>query len=244
MAKNIKIAICDHEQMYAERIAVYFAEAANSHHLGCDINIFLNGTRLIEKCTLEKPDAVFLDIDMPGQDGFETARQLMEVHKDVVLVFVSCKEKMVFLSYEYKPFWFVPKSQTTLLKIVIEKVIRKVENIKNENKNVSVKVENKKVIDLDLKQVAYFKTSEHYLHIVMKDGTSSESYRYKLDNIEKQLKEHWFVRVHKRYLVNCRAISTIKNGACHLTNGEEIPISRSQTANTKEIFHNYMRSIR
>ncbi len=240
----MKIAICDDEQVFIEKISTYIEEQSKLHNKQCDILRCHRGDKLIDLCQKEKVDAVFLDISMPGLNGFETAEKILGVWKNIVIVFVSSKEKMVYSSYEYKPFWFVPKSQISMLKIVIKKLFDKIECEENDIQYVNVNVENNRVIEIDVKNALYFKTSDHYIRIVNKENETSKSYRNKLDNIEEQLSKHWFTRVHSRYLINCRMISTIEKTFCTLISGEKIPISRSKMAHTKEIFQNYLRSIR
>lgn len=240
----MKIAICDDERIYIDTVSSYINKISKKCNRECDIFTCQRGDALIALCEKEILDAVFLDISMPGFSGFETAEKLLKIRKNIIIVFVSSKESMVFSSYEYKPFWFVPKSQIAMLEIVINKLFEKFDANCNKDRFVTINVEIHKVIEINLTEAAYFKTDDHYIQLIMKDKSSSTSYRNKLNNIEEQLTKYWFVRVHSRYLVNCRHISEIENNFCKLINGEEIPISRARMAQTKEMFQNYLRSIR
>lgn len=240
----MNIAICDDERVFIEEISQRLSKVSKKRNIDCNLFTCQRGDALIELCKKENISAVFLDISMPGIDGFSTAKKLLETRKNLIIVFVSSKESMVFSSYEYNPFWFVPKSRISMLEIVIEKLFDKIDNDISESTYVNINVENKKVIEINLVEAAYFKTDDHYLCLINKNNVCSQSFRYKLDNIETQLSKYWFVRVHSRYLVNCRMISSISGSDCILTNNEKIPISRSKATHTKEIFQNYLRSIR
>ena len=240
----MKIAICDDEKKYIDEISDYISKIAFRRGRKHRVFTCENGYKLVELCKKENLDAIFLDIAMPGFDGFETAKQLLEIRKNIIIIFVSSQEGKVFNSYEYQPFWFVPKSNMQILDIVIDKMIDKINNYEAENTLITINVEHKKVIEVNLKEISYFKTNDHYLQVVYRNGNISESYRYKLDLVEKQLLSRYFVRVHNRYLVNCRAISYIEKASCILSDGEENPISRAKMPQTKEIFQNYLRSIR
>lgn len=240
----LDIAICDDEQIFISKISEYIISATNNQGIKCRIHNCQRGTELIKLCEEKNIDAVFLDIAMPGINGFETAEQLLKIRSNLILIFVSSKETMVFSSYEYKPFWFVPKSQISMMEIVVNKLIQKIESETKEYPIIAINVEDNRVVEIDIREIAYFKTDDHYIRIVMKSGKKSDSYRYKLDAIEKQLEDKWFVRVHSRYLVNCRMISLIERNSCILVNKEQIPISRTNMASVKEIFQKYLRSRR
>ena len=240
----MKIAICDDERMYIDKISSCIDTISKRRNVECEVITCTSGEELLRLSRKENPDAVFLDISMPGISGLETAGRLIEIQKNIVLVFVSSKEANVYCAYEYSPFWFVPKAQIDMLEMVVDKTINKVMILENENKFVRLNVENNSVIEIDLKKIAYFKTDDHYVQMVMKDSGKSVSYRNKLDNIEKQLSDKWFVRVHNRYLINCRMISTIENKSCVLLNGEQVPVSRSKMSHTKKCFQDYLRGMR
>lgn len=240
----MKIAICDDEKLYIDTVSSYVNEISKKHNKKCDIFTCCRGEALVDIYEKEVFDAIFLDISMPGIDGFKTAEQLLKIRKNTVVIFVSSKETMVFSSYEYKPFWFIPKSQIKMLEIVIEKLFKKLDADVNENTLITINIENNKILEVDLGKIAYFKTEDHYVQLFYKDRTSSISYRNKIDNIETDLSSYKFARIHNRYLVNCRMISEIEKNSCKLINGEELPISRAKMAHTKEMFQNYLRSIR
>ena len=50
-----------------------------------------NGQSAIELCELTKPDLVLLDINMPGMDGFETAKALLAKQPDLQIIGVSAE---------------------------------------------------------------------------------------------------------------------------------------------------------
>ena len=56
----------------------------------CDDEKFASGS---------KPDILFLDIQMPGMDGMETAKVLRQDNEDMILIFVTAAEEYVFQAY-------------------------------------------------------------------------------------------------------------------------------------------------
>lgn len=53
----------------------------------CDDELIASGS---------KPDILFLDIQMPGMDGMETAKVLRQDNEDMILIFVTAAEEYVF----------------------------------------------------------------------------------------------------------------------------------------------------
>lgn len=54
-----------------------------------------NGEDAVNKAKTEKPDVIFLDIVMPGMDGFATCRSLRDdpATKHIPVIFVSSKQQ-------------------------------------------------------------------------------------------------------------------------------------------------------
>ena len=80
---NMRIAICDDEvsmvQILEEKIKKLLPDAV--------IDKYLSGDELIVSDS--KPDILFLDIQMPGMDGMETAKVLRQDNENMILIFVN-----------------------------------------------------------------------------------------------------------------------------------------------------------
>lgn len=239
----MKIAICDDDKGFRESTAVSIERMFKERNIECSVHTFESGEKLLAGYKDKRFDAVFLDIEMPVLDGFETARKLIIINPEVNIIFISNKEAMVYSSYEYSPLWFVPKSQMFLLSDAINKIIAKIENRKIEESCISFGVEKNKLAVIDVKNTLYIKSESHYIRIYHENGAVSESYRNTLDFMEKKLSDYGFIRCHERCLVNYRKIYTIKAANCILFNGEKIPISRSRMEKTKEYYQSYIRSM-
>lgn len=84
-----KILICDDSD----------TDLANLRNALKDTNCVLvtatNGEEAVKKAISEKPDVIFLDIVMPGMDGFAACRSLRDnpATKHIPVIFVSSKQQ-------------------------------------------------------------------------------------------------------------------------------------------------------
>ncbi|MEN8076680.1 response regulator [Clostridioides difficile] len=74
----IKIGICDDDKNIVSKIKTYINEYSKEKFI---INTYNSGEELLS--LNEKFDVIFLDIDMIGIDGIETAKRLRIYDKDV-----------------------------------------------------------------------------------------------------------------------------------------------------------------
>lgn len=61
-----------------------------------------------------------------------------------------------------------------------------------------------------------------------------------MKDLEEQLADKGFLRIHKGYLVNYRFIRRLKNTEAVLTNGEELPISRLRVQEIRNQYLEFM----
>jgi two-component system, LytTR family, response regulator len=99
----MQIAICDDEKsiglILEEKIKKLLPDAV--------IDKYLSGDELIASGC--EPDILFLDIQMPGMDGMETARILRQKNERMVLIFVTAVEEYVFQAFDVAAFHYLVK---------------------------------------------------------------------------------------------------------------------------------------
>ena len=99
----MRIAICDDEknikELIGNKVAKQYPEA--------DIVFFQSGEELL--LSDKNIDILFLDIQMSGRNGMETARELRKKDKTVVLIFVTAVEEYVFQAFDVGAFNYIVK---------------------------------------------------------------------------------------------------------------------------------------
>lgn len=99
----MRIAVCDDEKeirnMFAEKIRSLCPEA--------DLSLYRSGEELL--LSAAAPDILLLDIQMPGKDGMETARQLRRKNKNTILIFVTAFDGFVFQAFDVGAFHYLVK---------------------------------------------------------------------------------------------------------------------------------------
>ncbi len=80
---KLKVLVVDDEQEFAELIK--FRLECN----GYDVVTAFDGEEGLKKIKKEKPDAVLLDILMPGMDGIEVLKEIRKHNKDLPVFIVT-----------------------------------------------------------------------------------------------------------------------------------------------------------
>jgi len=173
-----------------------------------------------------KPDFIFLDINMPQLSGMELAGLLS---KDTKIVFTTAYSEYAAESYAFQTIDYLLKPIT--LKRFLE-AMQKIEayftfHVNNHNTAASTGseyffVKSGKVLrKILMEEIQYFEGEKEYVRLV----TPAEQlliYR-RLKDIEEQLNPP-FVRVHNSYIVNTKQIIKIQDNHIYIA-AKQIPIS-------------------
>ena len=223
----ISIAICDDDNDFRLllRDAVY--KMIESHGEDADIEDFSDGQTCLSQLGSRKFNILFLDIEMPGMDGFSMAGKMQKSYPNIVLIFVSSHESLVFQSYEYDTFWFMRKSALiTDLKKAIDKYFARI--VYNELYYV---VNAQKVY---YKDILYIECNGHLITIKTADRTYSMC--GSLKKLEEELTPYQFIRVHKSFLVNMKQINVMHNDKIILTDNSSVLLSKSRRAEVRKLY--------
>lgn len=233
----IRIAICDDEAIFAKNIEKHIMKFMENEMLGYAIDIYASGEELIALgLEMVQYDIIFLDINMEGMDGIETARKIREVSDKIFLVFITAFINYAPEGYGVNAIRYILKENDNL-QAAIDECMLAIMNRRNyliEEKEFKFSTGTKTIL---LDRILYIESSLHKLefHIMEKEMKIYTMYE-KLDKVDDMLQKHDFVRIHQSFLVNVKYIKNVKDYKAILSNGEELIIPKSRYRFVKERF--------
>lgn len=232
----INIYICDDEIMILKQISGYVDNLLSGLCVEYQIRTFEKSLELLDDLRNQNVDILLLDIDLPQINGMEIASELKQLRHQPLLIFVTSHESLVYESFQYQPFDFIRKScYEKDLKLSLERAIKQ---LINQKKDYCLEYADR-MIRLQLSEILYFESSANYLRIVTENNIYQQ--RKSLHQVEVELKDFGFVRIHRGYLINQKAVHVLKNDRVILTNKEEIPIGRHYSVTARQELINYLR---
>lgn len=218
----LKVAICDDEQPILDTLKKRFDDFFKNTDIEYEISLYINGKNLLEDNKIKPYDILFLDIDMPEIDGIAVAQNIRNINFNMIIIFVTNKENLVFQSIKYTPFRFIRKSN---LNTDIKELLYALEEKINFNSmKYEVFVDGRSKF-LSISKIVYFESFRHDIIAHYYDGNT---YKVKenLMVLTKKLEKYGFIRIYKNYLVNYRNIYVINSKDLKLDTNEILPISR------------------
>lgn len=231
------IVICDDDTEFANELKVLAEKGLEALDIHPEFSVYNCGASVISD--IPQCDAIFLDIDMPDVNGFEIAQKINETG-NTFIIFVTSYDELVYSSIKFRPFRFIRKSRLDnelpeVLNALASAVVKRAagRRFKLHTKTTDV--------FLNVDEIKYMETFGHWIRVYVSDAKCIECYGSLLD-MEKQLSELDFVRIHKSYLVNCRYVYSIERGRVILTDKTELPLSRYKSDHVKSKVKNYILS--
>lgn len=185
----MKVAVCDDNKAMLDFLVQKVTNCFANNSIVCEIEQFLSGEEFASKHEKIPFDVVFLDIKMPDIDGFEAAKRIRKISEKTHIIFVTTEISLVYDSFDYHPFYFIPKGNPGILKAKLKNAIGKLIDQFNENRIICFELPHgeKKYIGSD--SIIYVTSKSNYLDIVCGDETVH--IRRKLnDMIEELPKKH------------------------------------------------------
>jgi len=203
-----------------------------------------------------KPDALFLDIQMPRMSGFELLRSFKDPPG---IVFVTAYDRFALQAFEENAVDYLVKPVTgealdralaKLRKITrresagptaaeLTRLVESLEKKERTIKRFTVKVGDKYLIVPD-ERITHFEATAKYTYL----HTEDRSYivPFSLKDLERQLDEALFLRVHRSCIVNIENIASIHSWfggrlLLKIKGGKEIVVSQSFAPEFRKRLH-------
>ena len=211
----MRIAICDDEKNIRELIK---GKIANQYP-NANIIFYNSGEELL--LSDEHIDILFLDIQMSGKNGMETARELRKKDKSVIIIFVTAAEEYVFQAFDVGAFHYIvkPINDTKFTEVLYRAIeewnAKKLTNQEPEEKYLMINnggVHIKVTID-DIVYAEVFNRK-----VVIHKLNETIEYYGKMSDLEALAGESFF-RSHRAYLINFQYVEKYDATTIYLEKG-------------------------
>jgi len=189
-----------------------------------------NAARGVREIRRRHPDVVFLDIEMPGADGFALLGELAVKNRPVI-VFVTAHEDRALRAFDAEAFDYVLKPiddarfERTIQRIIgqcAERVSQRVDRVIIRDRG--------RAIALEPNAIVWVKSDGDYVRIYA--GRNNYLHDATLTSVAELLPADRFVRIHRSTIVNVErihALEPVTNGdyVVRLTTGARLRLSRT-----------------
>ena len=231
----MRVAICDDEknirELIGDKVVKQYPEA--------EIVFFSSGEELL--LADKNIDILFLDIQMSGKNGMDTARELRKKDKNVILIFVTAVEEYVFQAFDVGAFHYIVKP---INEAKFMDVLRKaVDELDSKRKDVNETEERYLMINsggahikVILEDIVYAEVFNRKIVIHKLDDTIE--YYGKMSDLESLAGDSFF-RPHRAYLINFKYVEKYDASTVYLENGSVLMAKQ----NYPEFVKRYMKYI-
>lgn len=206
----------------------------------------VNADDAFEKIHLLNPDVLFLDIQMPGKNGFELLEKLDSVPH---VIFTTAFDEYAIRAFEVNALDYLMKPiQPERLAEAINKLIR--EEMQSRKQTATFKSQKltpddqvfvkdgEKCWFVKLSEVRYFESDGNYIKVYF--DKFRPMIHKSLNALEDRLDEKSFFRASRKHILNLQWIDRIDtwfNGGLmvQLKGGDKIEVSRRQSSRFKDI---------
>lgn len=215
----IRIAIVEDEACFCRTLTDFLHRYEAEKHLCFRIRAFGSGEDFLSNNT-EKFDLAFMDIQLPGINGMETARILRRMDEQVTLIFISTLTQYAITGYEVGALFYLLKPlryHDFALKITV--ALQRIPQTDN-----LLLRSGTEMLRIRLRDIRYLESAGH--NVIYHTGSQSISRRCSLRQAEAELDQR-FVRCSSSFIVNMDHIRAISGDTVDI-GGQLLRISRPQ----------------
>lgn len=228
----LHIAICDDDALHIAYIKRLTEDILKDQKI--EITKYTGANELLFKIDGSDyiPDIALLDIQMPDIDGISLAKELNQIAPDCKIIFISGYLNYAPDAYDADHIYYVMKPQLEeRLPLALGKAVA---SINSPHSFLLVKC-GTSTTKIPVGRVLYLERNLHKTNVITSDITYTTS-QSPADLLSVISGKSNFIHCHQSYWVNSKAIKSMDSSTFLLYDGTEIPISRAQKANARELF--------
>jgi two-component system LytT family response regulator len=199
-----------------------------------------NGAEVLTALDSSPPDVVFLDVQMPGIDGFEVIKR-RSVERMPAVVFLTAFDQFAIRAFETEALDYLVKPVSEMrFATTIRRLLKRLQSTSEPVREETIVVTTSRgATVLHLNEIDWIEAAGNYSQLWV--GTRSYFLRESLQLLEQRVQREGFIRAHRRALVRLdgvRELTRTRAGGsvAVLESGVRVPISRRRSASFMAAF--------
>lgn len=219
----IRIGIVDDDPASRELVRSHVSRYGVEHGVAFSVRTWDDGADLAETYVPDY-DVLLLDVEMPGMDGFATARHVRGVDRDVLIVFITNMAQHAIQGYEVDALGYLVKPVPYAG--LAQELARCVQRVRGARDESILLTTGGTTVRVAVADIEYVESARH--RILVRTTSGAHTLTGTLKSFEAELGDKGFYRSNSCYLVNLRHVTTVHPTSCVMRGGDELQVSRSR----------------
>lgn len=236
----IRIAVVEDDKGFRDLVESYLKTYREEHGTELSVHFFEDGSQLVFEYNPDY-DILLMDIEMPGLNGMDAAREIRKKDNNVIIIFITNMAQYAINGYEVgaldyilKPVKYFPFSL---------KLTKAISSIRQQRECFLLLPSEEGIHRVSSKEIIYVEIRDHWLHVF----TQGEEYQMlgTMKELAERLKENHFVLCSASYLINLKYVTAVLKDTVVLCDQYELKVSRSRKkALRQEVLNYYKEGLR
>lgn len=205
----------------------------------------ISALKIIEN---KEPEIIFIDINIPGKDGMELAKEVKKILPDVILIFITAYDSYAIKAFELRIYDYIlkPYDENRILESIdyaLDTISGRVDEPINNSYDTKRSLNkipcdnNGRISLVDINKICFCYSEDEKNYV----KTEKEIY-YTTKTLHELSEKTNFFRCHRSYIVNLDKVKEIYswfNGTYKLIiddrENSEVPVSRSHVKEVKKV---------
>lgn len=236
---KLTIAVCDDESITLKHNCTYIDNLSKKYKVDANIVSFCSGADLLDYMEHnEAIDIAFLDVDMKGMNGIQTAGMMTRRNPRTVIIFITGHKEFAYDAFTVEAFSFLVKPiDPDRLDRIFKKAVLQVNDLMNRKLRSSLIITEDNIKKkISQSAILYIERIESRSFIVTK--TSRHGVYETITSLESRL-EDYFLRINQGIIVNLNEVAGVQRTQVTMKAGEIFPIGRTYYKHVKERYLSY-----